>query len=152
RMASANLGEVERRVARTGFFRQKAKNIVASAQAIMLDHGGAVPRTMEELIKLPGVARKTGNVVLGSGFGLSEGIAVDTHVTRLSQRLGLSRETEPLKIEQDLLALFPRERWTLLGHQIIWHGRRVCQARKPQCGACTLAPLCPSAGLPPGAV
>ena len=146
-LAAADVSEVERLVSRTGFFRNKAKNIVGAARAIVEHHGGEVPRTMAELIELPGVARKTGNVVLGSGYGMNEGIAVDTHVMRLSGRLGLSREEDPPAIEQDLLALFPRERWTLLGHQIIWHGRRVCQAKKPACDACSLAPLCPSAGV-----
>jgi endonuclease-3 len=145
-LAAADLGEVERLVARTGFFRQKAKNIVGAARLIAREHGGNVPRTMEALTTLPGVARKTANVVLGSAYGLNEGIAVDTHVTRLAGRLGLTRETDPVKIERDLLALLPRERWTQLGHQIIWHGRRVCSARKPACHACGLAPHCPTAG------
>lgn len=146
-MAAADVAEVEALVQRTGFFRNKAKNIVGAAVAIMRDHGGQVPRTMEELIALPGVARKTGNVVLGSGFGMNEGIAVDTHVMRLSERLGLSAHTDPPKIEKDLTRLFPRERWTRVGHQIIWHGRRVCGARKPDCEHCELRPLCPSAGV-----
>ena len=144
-MAGADVAEVEKLVSRTGFFRVKARNIVATAQALMLDHAGEVPRSMDALINLPGVARKTGNVVLGTAYGMNEGIAVDTHVARLSARLGLSTETDPKKIEQDLLALLPRDKWTQLGHQIIWHGRRVCQARKPACGECPLAPLCPSA-------
>lgn len=146
-LAQADLAEVERMVAKTGFFRMKARNIVGAAQALVMDHGGEVPRDMDALTKLPGVARKTGNVVLGSAYGMNEGIAVDTHVTRLSQRLGLTRETQPQKIEPVLLSLLPRERWTMLGHQIIWHGRRVCDARKPACDRCTLAPLCPSAVL-----
>ncbi|MSP60171.1 MAG: endonuclease III [Myxococcales bacterium] len=145
-LAAADPAEVERLVARTGFFRQKAKNIVGSARLITTVHGGEVPRTMEALCTLPGVARKTANVVLGSAYGMNEGIAVDTHVTRLAGRLGLSRHTDPVKIERDLVGLFPRERWTQLGHQIIWHGRRVCQARKPACQSCTLAPHCPAAG------
>lgn len=148
-MAAADGAEVERLVSRTGFFRQKAKNIVAAARKIVAEHPelppGEVPRTMDALITLPGVARKTANVVLGSAYGMNEGIAVDTHVTRLAQRLGLSRESDPKKIEQDLLRILPREKWTQLGHQIIWHGRRVCQARKPDCAHCALAPLCPSA-------
>lgn len=146
-MARADVAEVERLVAKTGFFRQKAKNIVAASRALVEKHGGEVPRAMEALVKLPGVARKTANVVLGSAFGMNEGIAVDTHVTRLAQRLGLSAHDEPMKIEQDLLSLLPRERWTLIGHQIIWHGRRVCQARKPDCDGCAIAPLCPSFGV-----
>lgn len=146
-MAAADVVEVERLVSRTGFFRQKAKNIVAAAQKIVGEQlpPGEVPRTMDALITLPGVARKTANVVLGSAYGMNEGIAVDTHVTRLAQRLGLSRESDPKKIEQDLLRVLPREKWTQLGHQIIWHGRRVCQARKPDCAHCALAPHCPSA-------
>lgn len=146
-MAQADVAEVEQLVAKTGFFRQKAKNIVAASRALVEKHGGEVPREMAALIELPGVARKTGNVVLGSGYGMNEGIAVDTHVTRLAQRLGLSTHDEPVKIEQDLMSLLPRDRWTLVGHQIIWHGRRVCQARKPGCDACALAPLCPSFGV-----
>jgi endonuclease III len=145
-MAAADPAEVERLVSRTGFFRQKAKNIVGAARRIVAEYRAEVPKTMDDLVTLPGVARKTANVVLGSGFGMNEGIAVDTHVTRLSGRLGLSRETDPVKIERDLLALFPRDAWTRVGHQIIWHGRRVCAARKPMCNICTLAPLCPSAG------
>ncbi len=146
-LAAADVAEVERLVAKTGFFRQKAKNIVGAARIIAREHGGVVPRTMEELVKLPGVARKTGNVVLGSAYGMNEGIAVDTHVMRLAGRLALSSESDPPKIEQDLLRLFPRERWTMIGHQLIWHGRRVCFARKPACESCTLAPLCPSRGI-----
>jgi endonuclease-3 len=145
-LAAASLAEVETLVKSSGFFRQKAKNIVGAAQAIVHDHG-EVPRSMEALTRLPGVARKTANVVLGSAYHMEEGIAVDTHVTRLSGRLGLSRETDPVKIEQDLLAIFPREKWTQLGHQIIWHGRRLCHARKPKCDECALAPYCPSAGV-----
>src|SRR5262249_24746783 len=124
-MASADVAEVERMVQKTGFFRQKAKNLVACPQRIVMDHGGEGPRSMDALTRLPGVARKTANVVLGSAYGMNEGIAVDTHVTRLAQRLGLTKETEPPKIELALLDLIPRERWTTVGHQIIWHGRRV---------------------------
>ena len=146
-LGAADPGEVERLVAKTGFFRQKARNIVATAQQLVEEHEGEVPRVMDQLTRLPGVARKTGNVVLGSAYGMNEGIAVDTHVMRLSGRLGLTTETEPKKIEPALLAIFPRERWTLLGHQIIWHGRRVCDARKPACDRCALAPYCPSVDL-----
>ena len=144
-MAAADVEEVMRLCHSTGFFRQKSKNVVATAQQIMIEHGGEVPRTMEALTRLPGVARKTANVVLGSAYGMNEGIAVDTHVTRLSQRLGLSRNTQPEKIEQDLMKLLPRPAWTHIGHQIIWHGRRVCDAKRPACDRCTLAPHCPSA-------
>jgi endonuclease-3 len=147
-LAAAAVCEVERLVNSTGFFRNKARNAIACAQALMVDHGGEVPRSMEALIRLPGVARKTANVVLGSAYGLNEGIAVDTHVTRLAQRLALTRHSEPAKIEPDLCALFPREKWSHIGHQIIWHGRRVCDARRPACDRCTLAPHCPSASLP----
>jgi endonuclease-3 len=146
-MAEATVDDVERLVSRVGFFRQKAKNIVGTAQRLVERHGGEVPRTMEALIELPGVARKTANVVLGSAYGMNEGIAVDTHVMRLSQRLRLSSHEEPRHIEQDLLLLWPRTRWTRLGHQVIWHGLRVCQARKPDCDRCPVAPLCPSAGV-----
>ncbi len=148
-LAAANIADVEALVKSSGFFRQKAKNIVGAAKAIVHDHG-EVPRSMEALTRLPGVARKTANVVLGSAYHMEEGIAVDTHVTRLSGRLGLTRETDPVKIEQDLLKIFPREKWTQLGHQIIWHGRRLCHARKPKCDECALAPYCPSAGSEPG--
>ncbi len=106
---------------------------------------GVVPRTMDELLDLPGVARKTANVVLGTAFGIADGVVVDTHVTRLAQRLGLTRPETPEKIEADLMAIVPRERWILLSHQLIWHGRRICQARKPNCDACPIAPHCPSA-------
>jgi endonuclease-3 len=145
-MAVADGAELEAIIKSTGFYRNKTKNILGAARVLMKDFGGVVPRTMEELLTLPGVARKTANVILGSAFGLNEGIAVDTHVTRLSQRLGLSAETDPIKIERDLTAQLPRERWTELGHQIIWHGRRVCHARAPECDRCPLGPSCPSAG------
>ncbi len=145
-LAATEVAVVEKLVMRTGFFRQKAKNIVGAARILVRDQNGEVPRTMDELTALPGVARKTANVVLGSAYRMEEGIAVDTHVTRLAGRLGLSRETAPVKIERDLMAIFPRHKWTQLGHQIIWHGRRICHARKPQCHACALAPHCPSAG------
>lgn len=150
-MAAADVAEVERLVARTGFFRNKAKNIVGCARALVEKHRGEVPHSMEALVELPGVARKTANVVLGTAFGMNEGIAVDTHVARLAGRLALTKETDPPKIERDLLALLPRERWTMLGHQIIWHGRRVCHAKKPSCSSCTLVPLCPSANTAPEA-
>ena len=116
-----------------GFFRQKAKSVHAAMTAIAADHGGRVPDTMQELVQLRGVARKTANVVLGNAYGINEGVVVDTHVIRLSGRLGLSRHTDPVKIEQDLMALFPREHWTMLSHLLIWHGRRVCKARGALC-------------------
>ncbi len=146
-MAKAPVAELEALIRSTGFFHNKARSILGASRMLMERYSGEVPRTMEQLLLLPGVARKTGNVVLGSGFGLEEGIAVDTHVMRLSGRWKLTRHEDPVKIERDLCALLPRDRWTRTGHQIIWHGRRVCSARAPQCGACTLAPLCPSAGV-----
>jgi endonuclease-3 len=128
----------------TGFFRNKTKSLLGMAQAVSATHAGDVPGTMEELVKLPGVGRKTANVLLGNAFGRDEGVVVDTHVSRLSQRLALSRESEPVKIEQDLMALFPREQWTMLAHLLISHGREVCDARKPLCEKCVVNDLCPS--------
>ena len=145
-MAKAPPLELETLIRSTGFYRNKAKNILGAARVLVEEFGSEVPRTMEALLTLPGVARKTANVLLGSAFEMNEGIAVDTHVTRLAERLQLSSQHDPVKIERDLLAILPRERWTRLGHQIIWHGRRVCHARKPACDACALAPHCPSAG------
>jgi endonuclease-3 len=145
-MSLASPRELEKIIQATGFFRNKAKNILGAARLIMEDFDGEVPRTMDELLTLPGVARKTANVVLGSAFGMNEGFVVDTHIARLAGRLKLSRQTDPKKIEVDLCAKIPREKWTQAGHQLIWHGRRVCDARKPDCGHCTLAPHCPSAG------
>jgi endonuclease-3 len=145
-MSLADERELEAIIKSTGFYRNKTKNILGAARVLMEDFDGVVPRTMEALTTLPGVARKTANVILGSAFGKNEGIAVDTHVTRLAGRLGLSAETDPVKIERDLTAQLPRDRWTQLGHQIIWHGRRVCHARRPECERCALSPSCPSAG------
>jgi endonuclease III len=145
KLAAATPKEIEPIIMSTGFYRNKAKNILGAARVLMEDFDGVVPQTMDELLTLPGVARKTANVVLGSAYGKNVGFVVDTHVMRLSQRLGLSRNTEPPKIEPDLMAKLPQEKWTKLGHQLIWHGRRVCFARKPQCGECALAPHCPSA-------
>ena len=138
--------QLEALVKTTGFFRAKAKNIKACCAALATTHGGHVPRTMDALTALAGVGRKTANVVLGNAYGLSEGVVVDTHVQRLSQRLGLTKQTTPEKIEQDLMKLIPRAQWTLFSHWLIWHGRRRCTARKPDCPGCELAPLCPSAG------
>lgn len=129
----------------TGFFRNKAKNIIGAAQTMVQDFGGEVPSTMDELLTLPGVARKTANIVLSAGFGKAEGIAVDTHVKRLSGRLGLSRESDPVKIERDLLAVVPRRDWLDFNYMLVNHGRQVCQARKPRCPECALRRLCPSA-------
>lgn len=144
-LAAAPVDELEELVRTTGFFRNKARNLLGMAQAVVAEHGGAIPSTMEALVALPGVGRKTANVVLGNAFGRNEGIVVDTHVQRLSGRLGLTREDDPVKIERDLMPLVPRADWTLWSHLLILHGRRVCNARKPRCGDCVLADLCPSA-------
>lgn len=146
-LADAPIGRVEELVKTTGFFRAKAKNLVGMAAGVVARHGGKIPATMEELVVLPGVGRKTANVVLGNAFGINHGVVVDTHVARLAARLGLSAETGPAKIEAALVPLFPRERWTMLSHLLIWHGRQVCDARSPRCGSCTLRPRCPSAPL-----
>jgi endonuclease III len=145
-MAKAALPALEKIIRSTGFFRQKAKSLKGTATGILERFGGEVPKTLAELTTLPGVARKTANVVLGTAFGLAEGIVVDTHIQRLAMRLGLTRATEPKGIEQDLMKVLPHETWIRMGHQLIWHGRRVCFARKPNCAECTLASFCPSAG------
>lgn len=147
-LARARQPDVEKIVKSTGFFRNKARSIIGMAQAVVADHDGEVPGTMDQLLNLPGVGRKTANVVLGNAFGLNEGIVVDTHVARLSRLLGLTRQTDPAKIEAALMRLFPRPDWALLSHLLIFHGRRVCIARRPKCGECVLADLCPSARLP----
>ena len=134
---------------KTGFYRMKAKHLIGMAQAVVQRHGGVVPGTMEELVALPGVARKTANVVLGNALGTHVGIVVDTHVTRLSARLGLTAQTDPVKIETELMTLLPQDQWTSFGNRLIWHGRRVCHAKKPACGACTVARWCPSYGAGP---
>ena len=144
-LAAARQEDIEEIIRSTGFFRSKAKNILGMARALVAEHGGEVPRTMDALVRLPGVGRKTANVVLGNAFGINEGVVVDTHVGRLANRFGLTRDTDPVKVEQALVTLFPRESWTMLSHLMIWHGRRVCDARKPKCGDCTLRDLCPSA-------
>jgi len=146
-MAQAPLPVLEALIRSTGFFRQKAKSLKATAQALLDDHGGEIPRTLAQLTRFPGVARKTASVVLGTAFGLAEGIVVDTHVQRLAMRLGLTRSTDVKDIEQDLMKAIPHQRWIRFSHQLIWHGRRVCFARKPDCAHCTLAPFCPSAGI-----
>lgn len=143
-LASAPREEVEEIVRSTGFFRNKAKNIQGFARGVMAEHGGVVPRTMAELRPLPGVGRKTANVILGNAFGVDEGVVVDTHVKRLSNHLGFTTHTGPEQVEQDLMALFPTERWTMLAHLLIWHGRRVCDARAPACERCVVSHLCPS--------
>ncbi len=143
-LARAEPADVEEIIKSTGFFRNKTKSLIGMAQAVVADHGGEIPRTMDELRKLPGVGRKTANVVLGNAYGINEGVTVDTHVTRLSRLLGLSRETDAVKIEDDLMRLYPRDDWGLLSHLLILHGRQVCIARRPRCGECVLARLCPS--------
>ncbi len=143
-LADARQEDVEEIVRSTGFFRNKAKNIIGFAQGVTEEHDGRVPRTMEELSALPGVGRKTANVILGNAFDVDEGVVVDTHVKRLAGRLAFTDEKTPEKIERDLMELFPKERWTLLAHLLIWHGRRVCDARKPRCEACVASHLCPS--------
>ena len=142
--AEAPLAELENAIKSTGFYRNKAKSIRGAMQEIVEKHGGKVPDTMEELCALPGVGRKTANVVLGNAFHKNEGIVVDTHVIRLSQRLGLTKQKDPVKIEQDLMKLIPRDRWTDWSHWLIWHGRRRCYARKPDCSGCEVLTLCPS--------
>jgi endonuclease III len=143
-LANAAQEDVEEIVRTTGFFRNKARNVIGFARGLMAEHGGRVPRTIEELSELPGVGRKTANVVLGNAFGINEGVVVDTHIKRLSNRLGFTGESTPDKIERDLMELFPSERWTMLAHLLIWHGRRVCDARKPRCEACVVSHLCPA--------
>jgi len=145
--AEADLQELEQDIRSTGFYRQKAKNIKNSSIAILKKFSGNVPDTMEELITLPGVGRKTANVVLSSAYNITEGIAVDTHVKRLSFRLGLTRYTDPAKIEQDLMKLAPKEEWSDLSYRLILHGRAVCSARKPEHGICMLQHLCPRMGV-----
>ncbi len=145
--ANAPLSELEEMIKTTGFFRNKARNIQACCRALIEKHGGQVPRTMDELHALDGVGRKTANVVLGNAFDINVGIVVDTHVTRLANRLGLTKQTDAVKIEQELIKLVPREQWTLFSHWLIWHGRRRCDARKPICAGCEIAPLCLRIGV-----
>ena len=144
--ASASPAELEQAIKSTGFFRAKARNIRSMARDLVEKHHGQVPATMEALTGLAGVGRKTANVVLGNAFNLNEGVVVDTHVSRLAGRLGLSNQRDPEKIEQDLMRLVPREDWTMVSHWLIWHGRRRCHARKPDCSQCELADACPSSG------
>ncbi|HEY8324039.1 MAG TPA: endonuclease III [Ktedonobacterales bacterium] len=142
--ASVDPETLEQDIKQTGFYRNKAKHIREAAQMIVERYGGETPRTMDELIALPGVARKTANVVMGNAFGIVEGVVVDTHVGRLARRLGLTDSDEPVKVEQELMALLPQRDWLDLSHMLIMHGRAICQARKPLCAECTLAPLCPT--------
>ncbi len=144
-LAGARQEDVEEIIHSTGFYRNKARNLIGMAEAVVEEHGGEVPRSMKALAALPGIGRKTANVVLGNAFGIDEGVVVDTHVKRISKRLGFTRHTNPKKVERDLIELFPRERWTMLAHLLIFHGRRICKARKPLCPECPVAHLCPSA-------
>jgi len=146
-LAGAQQAEIEELIHPTGFFRQKAKVLLAVARQLVERHGGTVPADMGALTDLPGVGRKTANVVLGTAFGLATGIVVDTHVARLARRLDLSVETDPACIERDLMAIFPEESWIALGHRLILHGRRICTARKPACERCALAAICPRIGV-----
>jgi endonuclease-3 len=149
--ARASLPELEQAIKSTGFFRNKAKSIKTACLALVENHGGEVPRTMEALTHLGGVGRKTANVVLGNAFGINCGVVVDTHVARLSKRLGLTRQTDPVKIEQQLMSLVPQPQWTMFSHWLIWHGRRRCYARNPGCSNCEISSLCPRIGVPKGA-
>ena len=145
--ATVSQEELEKDIQSTGFYHNKAKNLRATAQRIITNYGGEVPRTMEDLVTLPGVARKTANVVLGNAFGIVEGIVVDTHVGRLARRFGWTTSEDPVKVEQDLMRIIPRKDWLDLSHMMIFHGRAICIARKPLCAQCPLVPLCPSAFL-----
>ena len=147
-LAQADPAEVEDLIRSTGFFRNKTRSLIGMARALGQDHGGIVPRDMDQLRELPGVGRKTANVVLGNAYGINAGVTVDTHVTRVAGRLALTRNTDPGLIELDLMPLFPRKNWTMLSHLLIWHGRRVCTARQPRCEACVVNELCPSALRP----
>lgn len=141
-LAAAHPQEVEQEIRPTGFFRNKTKSILGASKALIENFGGQVPRTMDEMLTLPGVARKTANVVLGTAYGIPSGVVVDTHVMRLSRRLDLTRHEDPKKIEEDLMRVIPKEKWIIFSHQLIWHGRRVCIARKPKCLECNLESLC----------
>jgi endonuclease-3 len=143
--AHADPSELEEDIRPTGFYRNKARSLRNMAGALVEEHGGEVPGTMQELVALPGVGRKTANVVLGNAFGVDEGIVVDTHVRRVSGRLGLTKNKDPVKIEQDLMKVVPEEDWTIFSHLLILHGRRTCNARKPDCPNCVLNDICPSA-------
>lgn len=143
-MAGARPKDLEKVIRPTGFFRNKTKSLLGMTRAVVQEHGGEIPDSMEALVGLPGIGRKTANVILGNAFGRDEGIVVDTHVRRLSRRLRFTTHDDPEKIEHDLMDLFPRERWTMLSHLLIFHGRRVCVARKPRCEECVVSHLCPS--------
>ena len=149
-LAAAAPRELEKVIRPTGFFRNKTRNLIGMAQAVVSEHGGEIPDTMEALVELPGIGRKTANVILGNAFGMSIGVVVDTHVRRVSRRLRFTPYDDPKKIEKDLMDLFPHERWTMLAHLLIFHGRRVCVARRPKCEECVVSHLCPSSRVKPG--
>jgi endonuclease-3 len=151
-LAAAGQAEVEAVIRSTGFFRAKAKNIRGCCEALVERHGGEVPQTLAELVRLPGVGRKTANVVLGSGFGVPSGVVVDTHVGRISRRLGLTRHADAVRAERDLIAAIPKTHWIAFSHRLIEHGRTVCTARRPRCDDCPLSDLCPRVGAQPAAV
>ena len=146
-MAAAHPEELEEAIRSTGFFRNKARSLLQMSASLVADHGGEVPRTMEELTALPGIGRKTANVILGNAFGIDLGVVVDTHVKRLSRRMGLTSASTPFRIERDLMQIFPRRHWTMLAHLLIWHGRRHCKARTPLCHQCPVSHLCPSSSV-----
>lgn len=145
--AGADPEALEQEIRSTGFYRNKAKSIVGFSRAIVEQFGGEIPKDLDLLVKLPGVGRKTANVILGTGFGIPSGVVVDTHVQRLAQRMGLTANEDPVRIEQDLMKLLPTEHWINFSHAMIWHGRRLCDARKPKCGECPLASGCPKIGV-----
>jgi endonuclease III len=147
-LAAANREDVEELIKTTGFFRNKTSSIMGMAQAVCERYGGEIPSRLDDLVTLPGIGRKTANVILGNAFGIP-GITVDTHFGRLARRFGWTEHTDPVKVEADIAALFPKSEWTMLSHRLIWHGRRCCHARKPACGACPVAQLCPSYGMGP---
>jgi endonuclease-3 len=149
KLAQASQADVEELIRTTGFFRAKAKNLLGMAQKLVSDFQGKMPRTIEELTTLPGVGRKTANVLLGTAYGIASGVVVDTHVKRLSYRLGLTENTSPERVEQDLMKLLPEKEWVIFSHRLIHHGRQICTARKPKCPECPLLGLCPRVGLPP---
>jgi endonuclease-3 len=146
-LATVPIPRLEKLIQSTGFFRNKAKNIHGCCQKLVEEYGGEVPTELEKLVKLPGVGRKTANVVLGTAFGIASGVVVDTHVTRLSQRLGLTEHEDAVKIERDLVDQLPSTEWIDFSHRLIWHGRRVCKARRPLCGSCVLEKICPKIGV-----
>lgn len=149
KLARASQTEVERLIQSTGFFRSKAQSLRGMAQKVSEDYHGELPRTVEALVELPGVGRKTANVLLGTAFGIASGVVVDTHVKRITHLLGLTRQTQPEKVEQDLMKLLPRKEWVNFSHRLIHHGRKICIARRPKCVECPLLKLCPRVGLPP---